>query len=89
MPYRIAGRMVRDGIPQVVLAREDRVLTVREGDVLEGGYRVESVAPDGVTLVYTPLDKRESLTFVPVLQVLPSAAPAADASPARLRWDGS
>jgi hypothetical protein len=56
MPYRVAGQVVRNGVPQVVLARDDRVLIVREGDVLEGGYRVESVKQDGVTLVYTPLD---------------------------------
>ena len=85
MPYRIAGQAVREGVPQVVLARDDRVLTVREGDVLDGGYRVESVSADGVTLVYVPLDIRERLTFNPVL---PAAAPAADASPARLRWEG-
>ena len=35
----------------VVLSRGDAVCPVREGDTLEGGYRVESIAPDRVTLI--------------------------------------
>jgi hypothetical protein len=99
MPYRVAGQVVRNGVPQVVLARDDRVLIVREGEVLEGGYRVESVKADGVTLLYTPLDIREHLAFTPVLPsaaprpvaaVPPAAvpAPAADARAVQLRWEG-
>ena len=73
-----------------MLAREDRVILVGEGEMLEGGYRVESVGPDGVTLLYTELGTRETLAFAPVL---PSpgalaAAPAASGQPARLRWEG-
>lgn len=103
MPYRVAGQVVRDGVPQVVLARDDRVIVVREGQVLDGGYRVESITPGGVTLVYTALDARETLPFSSVLPA-PRAlagAPAANehgaaanepraaaAQPARLRWEG-
>jgi hypothetical protein len=61
MPYRVAGQVVHDGPPRVVLARDDRVFFVREGDMLEGGYRVESIKSDAVTLVYTPLDERRRL----------------------------
>lgn len=103
MPYRVAGQLVRNGVPQVVLAREDRVMVVREGEILDGGYRVESIRPNGVTLVYTALDVRETLPFSSVLPA-PSAlavAPAANqpkaaaiepgtaaGQPARLRWEG-
>jgi len=96
MPYRVAGQLVRDGVPQVVLARDDRVMIVREGEMLDGGYRVESIRPNGVTLVYTALDARETLPFSSVLpdpRAL-AAAPAANeqkaaaAQPARLRWEG-
>jgi hypothetical protein len=103
MPYRVAGQLVRDGVPQVVLARDDRVMIVREGQVLDGGYRVESITPGGVTLVYTALDARETLPFSSVLPA-PKAlagAPAANerkaaaheprsaaAQPATLRWEG-
>jgi hypothetical protein len=103
MPYRVAGQLVRDGVPLVVLAREDRVMIVREGEILDGGYRVESIRPDGVTLVYTALDARETLPFSSVLPAprALAAAPAvneqkaaanepraAAAQPARLRWEG-
>jgi hypothetical protein len=40
MPYRVAGRVVHDGKAHVVLARDDRVFMVQEGDTLDGGYRV-------------------------------------------------
>jgi cohesin domain-containing protein len=100
MPYRVAGQVVHDGPPRVVLARDDRVFFVREGDVLEGGYRVESIKSDAVTLVYTPLDERQTLAVASALQV-PVVPPTASAGrgakqvqaggggrPAQLRWEG-
>ena len=54
VPYRVAGQVSHDGMNQVVLARDDRIFTVREGDMLENVYRVESIRPDAVTLVYLP-----------------------------------
>ena len=97
MPYRVAGQVVHDGPARVVLARDDRVFFVREGDVLEGGYRVESIKSDAVTLVYVPLDMRQTLAVASALDVAPAAAtaaagpkqvPVADGRPARLRWEG-
>jgi hypothetical protein len=99
MPYRVAGQVVHDGPPRVVLARDDRVFFVREGDMLEGGYRVESIKSDAVTLVYTPLDERQTLAVASALQV-PVVPPTAGAGrgvkqvqagggrPAQLRWEG-
>ena len=100
MPYRVAGQVVHDGPPRVVLARDDRVFFVREGDVLEGGYRVESIKSDAVTLVYMPLDERQTLAVASALQV-PVVPPTASAGrgakqvpaggagrPAQLRWEG-
>jgi len=74
MPYRVAGQMVQDGAAQVVLAKGDRVLTVREGETLEDGYRVEAIKADGVTLVYLAMDVRETL---PINSLLGLDAPAA------------
>lgn len=61
MPYRVAGQVTREGGTRVVLAKADRIYEVREGDTLEDGYRVESIKPDAVTLVYLPLAHRERL----------------------------
>jgi hypothetical protein len=101
MPYRVAGQVVHDGPPRVVLARDDRVFFVREGDTLEGGYRVEAIKPDGVTLVYTPLDMRQHLPVASALQVPGAVAGVADPGsipgrpasagggrPAQVRWEG-
>jgi hypothetical protein len=97
MPYRVAGQVVFDGPPRVVLARDDRVFFVREGDMLEGGYRVESIKSDTVTLVYTPLEERQTLAVASALQVpvVPPMASrgakpvtAGEGRPAQLRWEG-
>ena len=104
MPYRVAGQMVLEGAAQVVLAKGDRVLTVREGETLEDGYRVEAVKADGVTLVYVPMNVRETLPFnsllgleapAKVAAAQPSAqsadlgaTQAGEARPAQLRWEG-
>jgi hypothetical protein len=101
MPYRLAGQVVHDGAAHVVLARDERVTTVREGDKLDEDYRVESIRPDGVTLVYLPLGAREELpvlgslrleTRAPAVALAAAAAPepaaAAESRSAQLRWDG-
>jgi hypothetical protein len=82
MPYRIAGLMVQDGAAQVVLAKGDRVITVREGDTLDDGYRVEAIKPDGVTLIYVPMNHRETLPLVSSLGLdAPPARAVAQPSP--------
>ncbi len=55
VPYRVAGQATYADGMRVVLAKEGRVFFVREGDTIEGGYRVQSIKPDAVTLVYLPL----------------------------------
>jgi hypothetical protein len=101
VPYRVAGQVVRGDGAHVVLAKGDAVLTVREGDTLDGGYRVESIAEDRVTLHYLPLGVRHDLAVVSTLGLdappartalaapEPGAAPVALAGrPAQLRWEG-
>ena len=86
VPYRVAGQVMHDGMNQVVLARDDRVFTVREGETLDNTYRIESIRPDAVTITYLPLSERQ---LIPVgglrletgpataLASAPTAAPAA------------
>jgi len=101
VPYRVAGQVVRGDGAHVVLAKGDAVLAVREGDTLDGGYRVESIAEDRVTLHYLPLGVRHNLAVVSTLGVdappartalaapEPGAAPVALAQrSAQLRWEG-
>ena len=104
VPYRVAGQVSHDGVMEVVLARDDRVFTVREGGTLDNVYRVEAIKPDAVTLVYLPLEERQQIpvaglrleTAAPAALAgssaparAPSAAPQAPAArPAQLRWEG-
>jgi hypothetical protein len=88
MPYRIAGQVVHDGTARVVLARDDRVLTVREGEMLDDDYRVESIRADGVTLVYVPLGVREQLPVTAAMTLDTPQVAAAESRPAQLRWEG-
>ncbi|HYR36292.1 MAG TPA: cohesin domain-containing protein, partial [Burkholderiales bacterium] len=101
MPYRVAGRVMHDGVTQIILARGDVVLTVREGDTLDGAYQVEKIQGERVTMLYTPLGVREDLAVnsalafdsasPPAAQVAaaaPAAAGATASGPASLRWEG-
>ena len=74
MPYRVAGRVVQGRDASVVLAKGDKVITARVGDMLEGGYRLETVGADSVTLVYLPLDARQTLALGPTLLPDPPAS---------------
>lgn len=72
VPYRFAGQVVHDGAARIVLAKGDLVFTVREGEVLDDDYRVESIRPDEVTLLYLPLGTQDHL---PVTSALGLQAP--------------
>lgn len=63
MPYRFAGALVQDGKLQVLLETGDTVITVREGETIDGGYRVDSIGEDQITLTYLPLKKKEVVPF--------------------------
>ena len=100
MPYRVAGKVVHEGGAHIVLAKGDRVIWVREGETLEDGYRVDSIKPDRVTLIYLPLNVEQHIAVVSTLEVEPPSARSALASAtppraasgasgaAQLRFDG-
>jgi hypothetical protein len=74
MPYRFAGTLVQDGKLQVLLANGDAVIPVRVGESIDGGYRVESIGEDQITLIYLPLGKKE---VIPIFSsLLPTMAGA-------------
>ena len=87
--------MLHEGRPEIVLAKGDAVLPVRVGDTLDDGYRVVSIRPDEVTLLYVPLGVRHTLrlgsTFIIDEKFTAAKAePAVQSasSPAQLRWSG-
>lgn len=71
LPFTYLGKMVDDGKTTVFLTKEDRNYLVRVGETLDGTYRVESIAEEGLVLTYLPLRQVQTLAFgtapVPVL----------------------
>jgi len=61
LPFTYFGRYVEAGVPTFFLARGDRVLTVRVGDILDGIYRVEGVEGSNMNLIYIPLNIKQTL----------------------------
>jgi hypothetical protein len=64
-PFRYLGRYVDGGRAAVYLARGDEPVLAVQGETLPGGYRVEQVAPDAITLLYLPLGTRQRLPVPP------------------------
>jgi hypothetical protein len=88
VPYRIAGKVIHEA-EEIVLAKGDRVITVREGDKLDDGYRVESIKADHVVLLNVPLGAREKLSLGSTFIIDETYDPDAHESrAAELRWEG-
>jgi len=54
MPFTYLGKKSSDGIWEVYLARGDETLIVHDQTVIDSTYRVESIKPPVLTLVYLP-----------------------------------
>ena len=72
LPYRWAGKVTYGGKSRVALVAGDRIQLVLEGDTVDGGYVVQRIAPEAVTLVYTPLGVSHELKYVQTEAVAPS-----------------
>jgi hypothetical protein len=54
IPFTYVGKQAADGRWEVYLARGDETLIVREQTIIDGAYRIETIAPPTLTLVYLP-----------------------------------
>ena len=103
MPYRFAGRVRKGAEEEFLLSKGDLIFPVKEGETLDGSYRVVAVKAEGIELLYLPLGTTERIIVSSILDVerpaadaAPSPAPApasspapvADGKPAQLRWEG-
>lgn len=62
LPFRFMGRLTEDGgKPQVYLVNGDQLHTVREGDTIDGVYKVQRLERSEMTLVYLPLNQQQIL----------------------------
>jgi hypothetical protein len=76
VPYRFAGKLMQNGELQIFLSKGDAPIPIKQGEILDGAYRVESITEDRVTLVYVPLGQ---WTIIPLSSAL--SAPSVVQSP--------
>ena len=83
MPYRFAGTTVQQGELQFLLERDDRVIAVTSGMILDRDYRVDTTSAREIALVYLPSGLRQTVPISqapwppPVGEGVASAKPAA------------
>jgi hypothetical protein len=64
LPFSFVGTLNQDqGKTQVFLANGDQLLIVSPGDVIDGRYRLDSIAATGAVFTYLPLNERQELTI--------------------------
>ena len=56
-PYTYLGALTEDGVRTIFLARGDRVLPVRAGDLVDAAYRIDSMNDKQMSLTYLPLNE--------------------------------
>src|SRR5213083_2713617 len=63
LPYRFAGQFHRESGIEVYVARGEEVFPVKEGDTLDGQYKVDSVSATEVSFIFLPSGARQTLQF--------------------------
>ena len=61
LPFRYLGQLSEQGRTVVFLARGEAPVAGSVGEVLEGSYRIERIAPTAVEFTYLPLNTRQVL----------------------------
>jgi hypothetical protein len=61
LPFTYLGRYVDSGKPVFFLVTGERILTAKEGDIIEGNYRVDGVVGTTLGLTYLPLNTKQAL----------------------------
>ena len=60
-PYAYLGSLLDDGLRTVFLTRDDRVLTVKRGDTVDGAWRVDELDASEMKLTYLPLKESKQV----------------------------
>lgn len=61
LPFRYIGKQFADGVWEVYVAKSDRTLVLRSGDVLDQQYKVEAISPPTLVLTYLPMNQKQLL----------------------------
>jgi Cohesin domain len=63
LPYRFAGQFHRESGIEVYVARGEEIFPVKEGDTLDGLYKIDSVSATEVGFVHLPSGTRQTIQF--------------------------
>lgn len=63
LPFTFIGKSLQDGVWEIYLARGERTYLVRDGETIDGTYRVDAIRPPVLTLTYLPLEQRQQLNI--------------------------
>lgn len=63
LPFVYLGKAAADGAWEVFLSRADKTYIVRANTVIDGAYRVGTIAPPVMTLTYLPLNQVQQLNI--------------------------
>ena len=63
LPYVYLGKVAADGAWEVFLSRADKTYIVRAHTVIDGAYKVVTIAPPVMTLTYLPLNQVQQLNI--------------------------
>jgi hypothetical protein len=84
LPFRFAGQLQRDSGIEVYLARGEEIFTAREGDTLDGQYKIDSVSASEVSFLHIPSGTRQTMQFSALKEqeLTAQAGPQAPKAPA-------
>ncbi|MFZ6755234.1 hypothetical protein ACO0KY_17870 [Undibacterium sp. Dicai25W] len=61
LPFQYLGKKSEDGVVEVYLGSGDKSYVVQKGAVINGLYKVESIAPPIMTMTYLPLNQLQTI----------------------------
>jgi hypothetical protein len=63
LPFTYLGKKLEGDIWEVYLARGEQTFIARAETVIEGTYRVQSIHPSTLSVIYLPLNQMQTLTI--------------------------
>lgn len=63
LPYTYVGKIMEGSQVIVFLAKQDRNYVVKQGETIDGVYRIDEIKGGTMVLTYLPLDQKQSLAI--------------------------
>lgn len=58
----IHGKSINEGNASVFLQRGDNLVVAKQGDVIDGTYRIDLISPGRIDMTYLPLSTKQTIT---------------------------